>query len=450
MIVVGFFRSLKRAVYLLAALWIGVYFFSPVTMAEGLTSTQIKSLVDGTVWYDPGFTVNCSISGSASSSDTITNTDYAGAAIFNSAQLAAINDNKSAYQSAASQVDIPWQMIAVIHIRESGGAKANPAGGQGIYQFVDSHGGPYPEGPVSDEEFARQTLLAAQFIKNKSSGLTASSSAEVIKDTFFSYNGRAPAYIEQAKALGFTDAQGYEGSPYVVNKIDSRRDPAKAADKTWGQIYVDHGPIEYPARSGYGAFVMYAALSGISLSGTCPGTSSGEIGQRVVAYAQQELALWKSGSLNPNGEDYKKYTYGSAGNWCAYFASWIYKQAGYPITSIGNQTTPSVVQIHNIGNAGDRFVFHDSTDLTYTPKPGDLVIQEDGSGHNHVNIIISVDGDKFTVIGGNQGYSASDFNGNGVIDSDERAASDYNSSRVTQYILAGRTTGNTIGFVSPK
>lgn len=431
-------RIIKPVVCCLLATLLILSFHAPVV--SGLTSADIQSIVAGTEAYNPDFAAQCSVSSTATPG-TNTNIDYKGNQIFNDAQVTVITQNQPFYEAAAKQVDIPWQMIAVIHIRESGGQRANPANGQGVYQFVDKHGGPYPAGAVSDTEFARQTALAAAFIKAKAGSnyqanrtLTASSGTEPIKDTFFSYNGRAGAYTTQAKSLGFGDQQGYEGSPYVMNIADARRDPASAPLNTWGQIKTDGGAISYPANKGYGAFVMYAALSGVSLTGNCSNTVSGPTRDRVMALARQELELWQSGKMNPGTNDYHKYTAGASANWCAYFVSWIFNQAGYPIdTSAKDGVVPAVDTIEAIGRQGVDFVWHDAAG--YKPQPGDIVIQKNGK--SHTNIVVAADGDSFTVIGGNQGYA------NG-------GATDFSNSKVTQYTISGTNSDGTTGFVSPR
>ena len=220
----------------------------------------------------------CTTGGPAAGGGTL---DYAGNPILTQAQTEAIAQNQAVYQEAAKQVDIPWQMIAVIHLQETGLKLVNPGNGQGIYQFVNGNGGPYPAGPVNDAEFLRQTVLAAQFIKGKANAnyppnrtLTAAGSTpDAVKDTFYSYNGRAPQYAQQAASKGFDpNTQGFEGSPYVMTKADAARDPA-ANPTSWGQIKRDFGPLEYPANSTYGAFVIYGALAGIS--GTCGAAGAG-------------------------------------------------------------------------------------------------------------------------------------------------------------------------------
>lgn len=367
------------------------------------------------------------------------NKDYAGRPILTDAQIKAIGDNQHTYEKAAKQSDIPWQMIAVIHVRETGLSRENPSNGQGIYQFVDKHGGPYPTGKVTDEEFLRQTKLAADFIKGKASSnyeghkdLATSSNNEVIKDTFFGYNGRASAYEKQAASLGFkADSQGYEGSPYVMNKADAKRDPDKNPTK-WGQIKSDGGSIEYPANGDYGAFVQYAALTGTGLGGDCGDTVSGTVSQKVVTLAKRELKLWESGKLKP-GSGYHKYSQGRDENWCADFVSWIYNQAGYPLKKDNEGNVPSVDEVRSIGETSDKFNFEPSA--RYTPKPGDIIVQKNSStGLSHVMLVIAVDGKSMTVIGGNQGSDGAGFG----------------ASRVSQYDITGFASNDIVGYVTPE
>lgn len=219
-----------------------------------------------------GSSSSSSSSSSSESSSLGKIVDYANREILTDQQVATIEANRPFYEKAAEKVGIPWEMIAVIHKRETGLGRANPGNGQGIYQFVAGNGGPYPAGPVSDEEFQRQTDLAAEFLLSKAGGRAeALKSAEddAVKYTFFAYNGLASVYKTQALNLGFTQEQAEvgEGSPYVMNKADEKRDP-ETNPTGWGQIKTDGGGISYPANQDHGAFVLYAALRG-NIANSC-------------------------------------------------------------------------------------------------------------------------------------------------------------------------------------
>jgi len=351
---------------------------------------------------DPCDAATCSTATDKNVTVNADNKDYAGDTILSSAELKGIKENQPIYEKAAKEADMPWQAIAVIHLRETRLSKTNPANGQGIYQDYAKSNGPYPEGKVSEDEFLRQTIWAAKFLKAKATKpeLFAKGDANQVKDAFFGYNGRAGVYIDQAKALGFDE--GYDGSPYVVNKIDKERDPDANPTK-WGQIKADGGGIVYPANSDHGAYVIYASLAGLK-SNDCESSLSGSLNEKIVKTAQSELKLWENGTLKPNNSsykenDYQKYTYGTAGDWCAWFVSYVLKQAGKPVDSSDTPDWPSVGTFLNESSKLG-FVVHPKGD-GYEPKPGDFAIY---SGHSHINIVTGYnEKDEMLTIGGNQG-----------------------------------------------
>ena len=222
------------------------------------------------IFYNPCDDV-CSTSTSLAG---LNNKDYAGNTMLTEAQLAAIEENRPAYEAASTAAKIPWQLLAAVHYRENkldrngkpitDPDRASDTKSDGPFQIV---GGNYRLGDdYSDEEFQAAANDAALFILGKS-GVTsiAETDTEIIKYTLFAYNGTAGVYKDQAKALGFSEieANNGEGSPYVMNKVDAKRDPATAAANTWGQIKSDGGSIGYPANQDYGAFVIYALLAGV-------------------------------------------------------------------------------------------------------------------------------------------------------------------------------------------
>ncbi len=218
------------------------------------------------LFYEP-----CETSGGGSQSEICgNNQNYAGEQVFSDEQMKAIEANQPFYEKAAEKYGFPWQLIAVIHKREHGLVRSNPGNGQGVYQFYSAErraackGGNFSPGKISDEQFQIQTNCAAQAIKESyGSGLDLNSD-DGIKEMFFRYNGKAQAYINQALKLGFSqkEAEIGEGSPYVMNRFDAKREPSS----TWGQIKTDGGSIQYPANEDFGAFVYYKAI-------TCDGTT---------------------------------------------------------------------------------------------------------------------------------------------------------------------------------
>ncbi len=187
---------------------------------------------------------------------------------FSSSFNSKIESNKPAYIGVMNETGVPWEMLAAIHYRETNFGRSNPSNGQGIFQFVNGDGGPYPPGPVSDEEFYRQLKFMANKLQDdyvwrgsvprERRRLQASEQNIVlVKDTLFSYNGRAGAYATQAEHFGYNrTTQPYEGSPYVMNRFDCKR-------ARMGIITSDGGAMN-STDTRYGTFTVFARLRGDS------------------------------------------------------------------------------------------------------------------------------------------------------------------------------------------
>ena len=181
-----------------------------------------------------------------------------------------LNQNKSVYVQVANEKGVPWEMLAAVHYREFNMAVSNPANGQGIYQLYSS-GQYFAPGAVSTDGFIQQTRLAADFLQSKASNsgtrtgivtprylTTYDSDINLIKNTLFSYNGRASVYAQQAANFGYNaSTQPFEGSPYVMNKFDCQR-------KAMGLITNDGGNSLNGTDTRMGAFTLYARLKGDS------------------------------------------------------------------------------------------------------------------------------------------------------------------------------------------
>lgn len=211
-------------------------------------------------------------SGSSSTSIAVTdNKLYNGDPVIADNLMEKVKANQPFYEAAANKYKIPWQIIAVLHIREAGAGRYNPSNGQGAYQLYSYTAGGsngnafYPAGEISDAEFTRQTEIVADLIANSyGKGLDLNTEGGV-KRFFFQYNGVASVYIAQARDLGYTEEEANwgEGSPYVMNMADAKRDPT--ANPNWKQIVYDGGSaVNYPANVVPGAYLMYSVLGGVS------------------------------------------------------------------------------------------------------------------------------------------------------------------------------------------
>lgn len=179
------------------------------------------------------------------------------------------------------------------------------------------------------------------------------------------------------------------------------------------------------------------SVCGVNCSGSDTSTSSlSPVRQSVVCIAEQELAAWTPPPAIPR-TGFTKYTQGVVGTtsspeeWCADFTSWVYNQAGYPLQPDPNWRLPAVASIQSVGQDNQNFHWHEAAG--YTPKPGDIAIH----GSQHVNIVVGVNGNQITLLGGDQGggpYGGPD-----------------SASVVSEYTISSPTNDDPIitGYVSP-
>lgn len=321
--------------------------------------------------------------------------------------------HRQEYESVGKAKDVPWQLLAAIHYRETAYGDINPANGQGLFQFV-AEAGKYPAGQVSPENFTEQLNYLADKLKTDyatRSGDPALASATLtatgtdpnkIKDIAFSYNGRAGVYAQQARNLGFSmDA---DGSPYVMNFFDDKRDPQTAAPNTWGQVKRDFGSIEYPANNQVGLFTLYVALGGGSASSSsCDGNNAS--GGTIIEVAKRELDKGTKGCMITTAGQCGVYTDNHTEAWCADFVSWVHKEAGRPFTGgeSGGWRIPGVFGLDDYLSSQQIHFMRDDT--SNTPQPGDIIIFNETGPRSHTGLVYKVEGDKITTIEGNMNDS---------------------------------------------
>ena len=232
--------------------------------------------------------------------------NYAGDEILSQAERDKIAVNRPVYEEAARENDMPWQILAVLHYREHSLNVSNPSNGQGIYQLYSyTSGGTNsnafkPAGPVTTEEFLRQTKIAAKLVKEQyGPELTANPDSRTVKKMFFRYNGEAEIYKKQARDMGCTPEQAAigEGSPDVMSRADAKRDSTKGS-MSWEMFVGDGVSTTGHNERNFGAYVVYLALGGFTdnsgtsgCSGSQPGTGgySGG-GHQVISQTAVDLA----------------------------------------------------------------------------------------------------------------------------------------------------------------
>lgn len=381
-----------------------------------LASYQPVFALDGV--YDARFYANSHIfnynpqDGSCSGDNftigNINNLSYNNNPVFSSSELTAVVDNQPFYAEAADAVDIPWQLIAAVHYREYRFKREGPENKNGPYQIV---GTDMKVGVYTDEEFQAATNAAAEFIKNKVGDVDFEDENNV-KKALFAYNGTADVYITQATALGFSEAEAAlgEGSPYVMNRADGRRDPtvqSVAEGETWGQILTDGGDISYPANTDFGAFIVYMALTGEGADGSC---SIGEGGLTLEQGQKFMQTYLKINDGDPNGD--KQFTQGflvcntSTDNCVTFSGYFVNKYTDYTGQStVGSKVAKAVADANGgleMGNLPRPFA-------VFSTQKGRTLCGDEGARYicGHTGIVLGVDSETDSIIVGEAAWCGS-------------------------------------------
>jgi hypothetical protein len=218
-------------------------------------------------FYDPGSDGTSSDSCSASGS---------GNGILPSDITNAINRLKPDYQKASQATNVPWELLAAVHYRETNFSTTS----SNMFQ-IGGYSGPsdVTTQAIAAGNFTQKYAVPGNLPNHRAPLKQSGNDPEEIKDTLYSYNGRAAAYAQQAQTLGFNpQTQPYEGSPYVMNNYD-------AIHKNMGIITHDGGGID-GTDTRYGAFVIYDGIGGSSGSTSdCSGAVSGNLIQTILNYA---------------------------------------------------------------------------------------------------------------------------------------------------------------------
>ncbi len=234
--------------------------------------------------------------GSGAAAGNGTNKNYAGDEVFSSDEMKKIEENKPFYEAAAQKYGFKWQLLAAIHSMENSLKRTNDSNGQGAYQLYSyTNGGKnsnafLPAGSITDAEFTRQTDIASSFIIQKAKDVGADfKTDDGVKKLLFGYNGMSDKYKKKALAMGFSqeEANNGEGSQYVMNRFDARRDPtSNQMDKNWPGLYVSDLNYSATATSKrFGAYVRYVALGG---SGDNSCEEENDFASYVMRYAWPE------------------------------------------------------------------------------------------------------------------------------------------------------------------
>ncbi|MBO7718501.1 hypothetical protein J6S37_03350 [Candidatus Saccharibacteria bacterium] len=338
------------------------------------------------------------------------NTNYNGRSVLTESELQQVEDNKAVYQEAAAEYNIPWQVLAAVHYEEYNLQVKNPDNGQGVYQmFTYTNGGTnanrFTPGPIDTAEFLRQTKLAAKDIRDSVGADANFSDDNVAKLAFFAYNGKAKIYREKAVCMGF-DATGVsigEGSPYVMNMYDAKRDPdSSGMSSCWPGAYTGDGVWSSSATSSRpGAFVVYQALGGSNSTDSCgyDGTWGAKIATTALDLAWEGVPSGH-GINDPKPEyvaamreagTYTNYCPSAIGASCDQFVAtvMIYSGADPEIQQWGAQSMGDYMTSHP---EKYQVIAFDGSNPEIL-KPGDIFATDYYTGnHGHIYIYVEVNG----------------------------------------------------------
>ena len=163
-------------------------------------------------------------------------------------------------------------------------------------------------------------------------------------------------------------------------------------------------PGQLPKRIGFAQNILQKfggttpVAGSVQVDSDCLSQGS-QSGGTIIQIAEREFL---AGANYQNG-GYKKYSDGADEPWCADFVSWVLKEAGTPFTGgvSGGWRIPGVDSVQAYFQQNNSY---NAARSGYVPKPGDIVINNEGVEPypRHVNIVVSVEGKKITTIGGNE------------------------------------------------
>lgn len=311
---------------------------------------------------------------------------------------------RARYDFAAQATGVPWQAIAALHFREGGSDPGKSiADGEPLSDSLSIDGVQMSSDPNEDAK-----LAAEHFIEMSKSvyGVDPTKPGLGLEDwakAFVAYN-RGGAYKE--------DNWDVLTSPYALNGYDEQH-----LNMTWQTPDERINRIANGGRQGSittgkvdgnpGALAVVKYLGGLSISSggnsSCSGSSAS--GGSIAEVAERELK--KNGGTPEYGGSIKEYTLGREEAWCADFVSWVYKESGQPFTDGpygGGWQHPSVSNLQDWFKEKHTYI----PVGTQPPQVGDVAFYigaqtPDGGSSSHVNLVIAVNGDSMSTIGGNEG-----------------------------------------------
>jgi hypothetical protein len=192
--------------------------------------------------------------------------------------------------------------------------------------------------------------------------------------------------LEQASA-------GYEPATESLAPTGESQSSAAAAalsgssTSTTPAVASSTGLLSYPVDASSPALASLDGPAGAPALSPLQAAGQETLGSRIVAIAESQLGQTEQppgSNESPAIAQYRSATAGAIPGepWCAYFASWVARQAGEPIGE-GGQGAGAVSEVWSWAQSTGRAI---ANGPGVVPKPGDLIV----FGDEHVGIVRDV------------------------------------------------------------
>ncbi len=195
------------------------------------------------------------------------------------------------------------------------------------------------------------------------------------------------ALADPAALIGSTAATGGTAAPSQAGEGTFAQALSAASTNAAGATTASAASNQAGALSGVSSYEAYPySLNGVG-SISSPTVGGGGEGEQIVRIAESQLGQSEQppgSNESPAIAQYRTATAGAmpGAPWCAYFASWVARQAGEPIGA-GGQGLGSVSEVWSWAQSTGRAV---TNGPGVVPRPGDLIV----FGDEHVGIVRNV------------------------------------------------------------
>jgi hypothetical protein len=251
------------------------------------------------------------------------------------------------------------------------------------------------EGTLARVETIRQTLADPALLVGSNTGLTGG--VEAPRAAGSAFTGEEPSSFADALAQASGDYEGSLDGTQSTPSAPTAGAPTAyttdmpAAGGAASAITTSPG-LPYSAADIASPYATSLLLSADGVAGASALSAAGAVdgdspGARIVAIAESQLGQTEQppgSNESPAIAQYRSATAGAipGAPWCAYFASWVARQAGEPIGENG-QGAGAVSEVWSWARSTGRAI---ANGPGVVPKPGDLIV----FGDEHVGIVRDV------------------------------------------------------------